>query len=455
MTRLIRESLLTCIVVVFALAGPVLASPEVPGPPQNHPVLLVGGVIHPASGPVIRGGSLLFSKGKIVAVGRDLAVPEDAIRVELDGKHVYPGLIDASTQIGLVEINAVRASVDMSETGSVNPNVKAQIAFNPDSELVPVTRSNGVLAVLTVPQGGLISGKSALMMLDGWTWEDMALKPDVGMHVNWPRISSTGGGRGGRGGSPTSGGRSPLDPLRETFDKARAYWTAQRAHESNGTAAPDFDARWEAMVPVLEGKLPIIASANGAVEIQSAVAFAREQGIRLIIQGGYEAPDCAELLKRHDVPVIVAGVNRLPRRADDPYDAAFSVPRRLHEAGVRFCISGAERTANTRNLPYHAGAAAAHGLPRDEALRSITLYPAQILGAGDRIGSLEAGKDATLIITDGDPLEIPTHVEAAYIQGRPVDLSDRQKRLWAKYGEKYRRLGLDGSPEGEEPASAQ
>jgi imidazolonepropionase-like amidohydrolase len=198
------------------------------------------------------------------------------------------------------------------------------------------------------------------------------------------------------------------------------------------------------MLPVLAGELPLIVDADDLQQLQAAVAFAEQQKLKLIIYGGYDAPLCSELLKKHAVPVIVGGVYRLPRRRSEHYDTPFSVPARLYEAGIKFCISGSGRfgASAVRNLPYHAAMAAAFGLPQEEALKAITLYPAEILGAANRVGSLQKGKDATFFIADGDPLETATQVEAAFIQGRQVDLNDRHKRLWKKYEEKYRRLGL-------------
>jgi imidazolonepropionase-like amidohydrolase len=197
------------------------------------------------------------------------------------------------------------------------------------------------------------------------------------------------------------------------------------------------------MLPVLEGELPLVVAADRVEQIQAAVAFARREDVKLILYGGYDAPHCAALLKQHRVPVIVSTVHRLPLRRGDPYDAAYTLPERLRAAGVRFSIAS-KNTSNARNLPYEAAMAIGYGLPPDEALKAITLYPAQILGVADRVGSLEVGKDATLIVTDGDVLETPTHVEAAFIQGRRVDLDNRHKRLWRKYQEKYRRLERAG-----------
>ena len=436
-----RAAVALLLLVLFA--GRAGASPEIPGASQQKPIAIVGGTIHPVSGPDIVGGTLLFEEGRIVAVGSKVAVPDGAQRVDATGKHVYPSLLDAYTAVGLVEINAVRATRDQAESGQINPNVKAQVAVNPDSEMIPVTRSNGVLLALSAPAGGLISGTSAVMQLDGWTWEDMTLRAPIGMHLEWPRMTAvnfTGADMAQK--ERDKRRRMELQKIRQAFADARAYLKAKDARGVASPAPPPADVRWEAMISVLEGRVPLIVHAERARQIQAAVAFAQRQEVKLIIYGGYDAPHCAEFLKEHNVPVIVAGVLRLPRRRSDPYDAPFTVPQRLRAAGVKFCISGSGRfgASNVRNLPYHAATAAAYGLPNEEALRAITLHAAEILGVADRVGSLEVGKDATLIVTDGDPLETPTHVLDAFIQGRRVDLSDRHKRLNAKYKEKYRRL---------------
>ncbi|MCO6456106.1 MAG: amidohydrolase family protein [Pirellulaceae bacterium] len=428
---------LTCI----GLAGgtpTASASPEIPGAPQAGPIALVGGTVHPISGPAIERGTVLFDQGRIVAVGRNVALPAGTETIDVTGKHVYPGLFDPYTHLGLVEINAVRATVDQSETGRINPNARAQVAVNPDSELIPVARSGGVLLALTAPTGGLISGTSTVLQLDGWTWEDLTLRAAAGMHVAWPRMTPVSDWWVEQSPAEQIANRDQaLDELRTAFESARAYQAARQADPSRPV-----DARWEALLPVLNRGLPLIVAADDLPQIQAAVSFAQREKVRLIILGGYDAPRCAPLLKKHDVPVIVAGVYRLPQRRDDDYDSAYTLPARLHAAGIPFCISVSGRfgASDVRNLPYHAATAAAHGLPQDEALRSITFSPAQILGVAERVGSLEPNKDATLIVTTGNPLETETRVEAAYIQGRQVDLSDRHKRLYRKYQEKYRRL---------------
>lgn len=442
--------ILASFVVMAIIAAGAVASPEVPGSPQAGPIALVGGTVHPVSGPTIEGGVVLFEGGKLVAVGRDVQIPEKAERVDVTGKHVYPGLIDANSQVGLVEVSSVRGSVDTSETGLVNPNVKAEVAVNPDSELIPVGRAGGVLTVLTVPSGGLITGQSACMLLDGWSWEDMCLKSGVGLHITWPRMRPVEAWWVEEdAGQQTEQRDRALKTIRTALDDAKAYAKAKQAHADGQGAEPEYDTRWEAMLPVLVGKVPVFIEAEDIQQIQAAIAFCEAEGLKPVIVGGYDAPQCAALLKKHDVPVIVGGVFRMAVRRNEPYDAGYSLPARLKAAGIRFCIAGelggasSGGPSNVRNLPFHAGVAAGYGLDRDEALKSITLYPAQILGVADRIGSLEAGKDATLIVTTGDPLETSTQITAAYIQGRTVDLNNRHKRLWEKYKEKYRRQGIE------------
>lgn len=419
----------TGLLATFLLPLPhCFASDEVPGALPTKPIALINAVIHTLAGPTIEDGTLVFANGRITHAGKDVKPPPDATVVDLDGRSVYPGMIEACSQIGLKEVSAVRASLDQSETGRINPNVKAHISVNPDSELIPVTRANGVLIAMVAPSGGLISGQASVMQLDGWTWEDMTLKPSIGMMVTWPL-------------PPESGESSSLTKLRELLSDAHAYKSARAA---NGTVPLQrFDPRLEALVDVIDRKMSLIARANDVRTIQSAVSFAVQQNVRLIIFGGYDAELCADLLKAHDIPVIIDSVHRNPRRRHEDYDAAYTLPARLSDAGVQFCISGYDRSStwNARNLPYHAATAAAYGLSYEDALRSVTLYPAQILGIEDRVGTLEPGKDATLIVTDGDPLETGTHVTQAWIRGRPVQLSSRHTRLYDKYSQKYRRMG--------------
>lgn len=399
------------------VSGLAFASDQIPAPPQKGPIALVGGTIHTVVGPVIERGTILFDKGKIVDVGAGVNVPSNAFKVDISGKHVYPGLIDACSRLGLVEIGAVRGTVDSAELGSINPNVRAETAINPDSERIPVTRSNGIALAAAVPSGGLISGKAAVIMLDGWTWEDMTLKAPSGMVVNW------------------TDKKEEREELEKAFREARAYRTAHEAGNKKDSQFHKADVRWEALLPVLRGELPLWIFANGARSIESAVEWADREKVKIVLVGGNEANRVTDLLKRRDIPVIVTPVLRQPGRAEAGYDEPYALAAQLQRAGVRFCIAGGDE----RNLPYHAGLAAAYGLPREEALKAVTQYAAEILGIGDRAGTLEKGKDATIIVTSGDPLEPTTIVEKLFIQGKDVDLSDKQKTLYRKYQEKYRQ----------------
>lgn len=439
---MIRNIGILLVCALCSIASALSAATSVPGGAQQRAVALVGGTLHPVSAPDVLEGTLLFSDGRIVAMGKDVEVPADAQRVDVRGKHVYPGLFDASTMIGLVEIQSVRGTVDLAEDGMINPNARAQVAVNPDSELIPVTRSNGVLLALIAPTGGTISGTSAVLQLDGWTFADMTVRSPVGMHIIWPTMTPQVDWQNPKSGREQfEASQKALTELNQAFDDARAYQKARQAHSAEQKPLR-IDARWEAMLPVFEGKLPVIVTANDVQQIKAAVAFALRQKIKLILYGGYDAPECAELLKQHQIPVIVGGSYRMPLRRDDGYDVPFTVAERLRAAGVNYCISCGNgfEVWNVRNLPYHAATAVAFGLPADEALKAITLYPAQILGVADRVGSLEVGRDATIFVSDGDPLETTTQVTAAYIQGRTVDLANRQTRLYDKYHEKYRRL---------------
>lgn len=429
---------------VFALVPAARAAVPVPGAAQARPVAIIGAALHPVSGPAIAAGTIVFAAGKIVALGSagTVPVPAEAERIDGAGLRVYPGLIDPYTALGLTEISSVRGTIDSREVGRINPGGRVELAYHPESELLPVTRSNGVLIAGVAPDGGgILPGQAAAMQLDGWTWEEATLRPAIGMVVNWPGMLLVRGEGAASDERQKETRETALRALRQAFADARAYRDGKRA-APGGRRSPSFatDVRWEAMVPVLERRVPLFVQADEILQIEAAVAFARAENVRLVLVGGYDAPEAAALLARHDVPVIVSAIHRLPRRRGDPYDAPYTVPARLAAAGVRFAIANGG-TWNERNLPYAAATAAAYGLPADQALRAITLDAARILGVEDRVGSLEVGKDATLIVTTGDPLEQPSRVVRAWIGGRAVDLNDRQKTLHEKYREKYRRLG--------------
>ena len=446
----------------FLLSGPdsTFGSDPIPGPLQNGTIAIVGATIHPVDGPIIEDGIIVFSRGRITGIGRGIPLPNNCEVIQAHGKHVYPGLIASATSLGLIEISSVRATNDQRETGDLNPNARAASSVNPDSEHIPVARANGIALAATRPGGGLISGQSVLLRLDGWSWEDLAVEPYLGLEIQWP---SQGGRRRffeqedahAHGHSHDRAGE--VDPraeetrpsrrsnsssakiakITELFDQAKLYCQSRSAdHEIFDGSAPDL--RLEALRPAIEGTCPVYIHAEGAREIRAAVEWALGAKLRPVIVGGREAPRVASFLAEYKVPVVYGPVHRLPSSRDDAYDDPFTGPAKLAAAAVDFCI-GAFDTSNVRNLPYHAATAAAYGLSPEKALESITLAPARIFGVADRYGSLARGKSATMIITDGDPLEIPTQVEAMWIDGRSVDLTSRHTQLRDKYAEKIRR----------------
>jgi imidazolonepropionase-like amidohydrolase len=426
------------VVGVLALLAAARASDTIPAPPQTKPVAIKGATIHPVSGPDIPNGTIVFENGKIIAIGADAAIPSGAEVIDANGKNVYPGLINANTVLGLVEIGAVRATVDVEEAGAINPNVRSITSVNPDSELIPVARAAGVLTALSVPEGGIISGQSAVLRLEGWTPEEMTVLSPAAMHLRWPNLTID---RRPRARKSVKDQQKEIDKaqkqIRDAFQVARAYG------QSRKNPGPDFktDLRWEALMPVFEGKLPLFVHASSLAQIQAALAWAKEMQLKIVLVDGDDAWRVAAQLKESDVPVVLGPATSLPPRRDDDYDSGWSSAAKLEQAGVRFCIASNGRGAETneRNVGYEAGLAAGYGLPKEEALKAVTLYPAQILGIADRLGSLETGKAATLIVTNGDPLDFPTQVEAAFVDGRKIDLSNRQTRLRDKYREKYRR----------------
>ncbi len=404
-----------------------------PAAGNDDSFLLRGATIHPISGPAIPDGMLLVRDGRIAEVGARIAAPRGVRVIEARGLHVYPGLIDSATQIGLAEITSVRETVDAVEIGDFNPQLRAIIAVHPASEHIPVTRANGITTVVTAPAGGVISGQAALIHLDGWTWEQMQVRSPVSMVLQFPVIQTAGTRAvAARARTPYSEAKRryerQLQQLREFFEQARRYQKAKQA------AAPGFrtDVRMEAMLPVLEGKLPLVARVVRERAIREAIAFAESQKVRLILAEARDADKVATLLKEKNIPVILGPTLALPLEEDDPYDRSYALPAVLHKAGVKFAFASFS-TSFARNLPYQAAMAVAFGLPHEEALKALTLYPAEIWGVGDLLGSIEKGKLADLIVTDGDPLETRTQVKQVFIQGRAVDLNNRHLHLYETY----------------------
>ncbi len=408
------------------------ANDIVPAEPQQQPILLQNGTLHTVTNGVQEDTDLLFIDGKISAIGSDLAAPDGAQIIDVSGKHVYPGVIALDTTIGLREIEAVRATEDAEEVGSVTPEVSGHVAYNPDSEVIPTIRYNGVSHAQIVPQGDLVMGRSSLLQLDGWTYEDAGERLNVGVHVNWPRVGLNTAWWERR--SPEEQRKANAEArknLEKTFVQAKAYYDAKLAGELQGT-----DLRWEAMLGLFDGTSTLFVHANDQRQIEEAMELTQEWGFDWVLMGARDAWRMADELAAAEVRVVFGAPFGLPSRHDEAFDQAFATPAALAEAGVNFAISYPGYW-DVRNLPFAAGNAVAYGLDREAALAAITLKPAEFLGVADRLGSLEEGKQATLVISAGDLLDpIGQQVEALFIDGRNVDLNNRHLQLYNKYKQK-------------------
>lgn len=385
----------------------------------------------------------MLDNGRIVAVGgADVVIPRGAKVVDVTGKHIYPGLIDAYSTVGLTEIGAVDVSNDITELGDFNPNVRAEVAVNAESRHIGTSRSAGVLVAFSTPEGGVISGLSSAMSLEGWTWEEMSMKGAAALNVTWPDPV----GRPRRFGGPPPGGpgagRAPapksyaeqVQAIKDFFAEARAYRDAQAAGQIVRT-----DVRYASMIPALDKAIPVVVAANSVSQINDALTWAKAEGIRLVIRGGRDAIHVADRLKAENVPVILTSTMDAPQRNYEGYDGGYNAPAQLYAAGVRFAIAGGSGGLYTYRLPWEAGVAVAFGLPEEEALKAVTINAAEFMGIADQVGSLEVGKQATLLITTGTPLNMTSDVIQAYIQGREIDMNDMQRQFFKKYLEKIRQ----------------
>jgi imidazolonepropionase-like amidohydrolase len=436
-------SILICVICV--ICGNSVSAQQIGNPPTQQGVTPPRGVfairnarIVTVSGPDIENGTVVIRDGKIEAVGATVNIPAGAQTIDGRGLSVYPGMIDAGTNMGLVEVpQGANGTVDLAEAGDLNPNAKAIIAVNPHSAHIAVTRVEGVTNTVTAPEGGLISGQAALINLLGTSSKEMAVAPTAALVINYPRV--TGGGGGGFGGfqqqpanlaETLEANAREVDRIRKMLRDAEAYGRAQDAYaKDRSLPRPDQNVVLEALVPYVRGEQPVIFRAEREAEIRGAIRFAEEMKLKPIILGGNDAWKVASLLKEKNVPVILTGVFSLPLREDDFYDTLYENPAKLQQAGVRFCISTGDAGAEVRNLPLYAGMAAAYGLSKADALKSVTLYPAQIMNVADRLGSIDVGKMANLVVTDGDLLEIRTHIRYLFIDGRPVVLTSRHTEL--------------------------
>jgi imidazolonepropionase-like amidohydrolase len=388
------------------------------------------------TGAVIERGTVLIRDGKIAEVGARVALPVNAKIIDATGLSVYPGMIDCGTQLGLTEIGSIQETRDTTELGDFNPHMRAIVAVQPHSELIPVSRANGITTAITRPSGRLVSGQAALINLDGWTWQEMTVKAPAAMAMEYPRAQ-----RGRFAAFLPAEATANLAQLRERqlaalrtkLEDAQAYAKAKEARAADRSLpARPVDHVLEALIPVVKGEMPVLMVANSERDIKGAIELADKYKLKLIISGADEAWKVTSLLKEKNIPVIIGPVTDLPGNEDDDYDLNYSHAGKLSKAGVRFAFQTAD-AAYARNLPYQAGTSAAFGLAKDEALKAVTIYPAQIFGVDKLIGSIEVGKMANLIVTDGDPLEFKTNVKHMFINGKPVDLSSRHTKLYDKF----------------------
>jgi imidazolonepropionase-like amidohydrolase len=410
------------------------ARPAAGGGPS---VAITNATIHPITQSTIQRGTILLRGSRIEALGANVTVPAGAKVIDAAGAHVYPGFINARTQMGLNEPGP-RGFEDVNEMLDLNPQLRTRIAYHSESDAIAVARANGITTVGVMAGGGTFGGEVAVMNLDGWTWEEATVKANAGITFNFPALGG-GGGRGGAGGGGRGGGGGPegqtfeeikrtrdrrLDEIARLFDQVRAY----------AKAGSDKRVDWvlEALVPVAEGRLPLVTSVNRAQDIRDAVAFAERIKVKLVISGGTDAAAVAPLLKEKNVPVIVGNILSLPASEDAFHAATYQLAGELSQAGVKVAFSTAD-AAYVRNLPYHAAMSVAWGMNRDEAIKALTVNAAEILGIADRVGSLEPGKDANLFIAKGDPLEIRTAVTHVFINGKDVGLDNKHERLYQKY----------------------
>ena len=408
-------------------------------PPPTY--VIRGAHVVTVSGADLDNATVVISGGRISAVGTNVSAPAGAQVIDAGGLWVYPGMIDLGTNMGLAEVSSVGATVDTQELGEMNPNVAAVWAINPSSSHIAVTRVEGVTSVLSMPSGGTISGQAAFINLAGSSPREMAVVPAAALVIDFPRVGGGGGfaaflqAQQGITQDAVTARDRRVEEMRRMFRDAEAYGRAQDAYarDPKSVPRPVTDLKLAALVPYARGERPVIFRAERERDIRGAVRFAEEMKLRPVIIGGSESGRAAQFLKEHNVPVIIDSVLNLPLREDDPYDSLFENASKLQAAGVPFCISTGDSGAHVRDLPFNAGMAAAYGLPKTEALKSVTLYPAQILGVADRVGSVEQGKIANLVVTDGDILEPRTHVRHLFINGRQIPLTSRHTMLYDQF----------------------
>lgn len=407
-----------------------------PALPQSQAIALVNGTIHVGNGQVVENGSVMFDKGKITYVGRLADVTPGVRTIDVNGKHVYPGLISSNSDLGLREVaSGSRSTNDFSELGEMNPSVRAIVAYNTDSKITNTLRSNGILLSQVAPRGGLISGTSSVVQLDAWNWEDAVYKMDGGIHFNMPNLINRPNPF-----PPSIGTHQPGDAIKaslERIENVKNFFQSARSYIQERTPRAR-NLKYEAVKGLFDKTQKFYVHCDVVKEMLVAIDFAKEFGFDVVIIGGSDSWMIPELLKENNVALIISQVHRLPTTSDDDVDLPFKIPAILQKAGVLYAINDDDGQTRGRNLMFLAGTAVTYGLSKEEALSAITLNAAKILGISDRTGSLEVGKDANIVVSEGDILDMKSSaITHAYIQGRTIDLNDKHKQLYQRYKFKY------------------
>ncbi len=418
--------------ITFSLPGVILSQTPVPAEVQSQPIVIKGATAHLGTGNIIENSIIAFDQGKItlVADASNTEEPSGHRLIDASGKHIYPGFILANSQIGLTEVAAIRAMTDFRETGQINPNIRSVISYNTDTELVPALRFNGILIAESAPTGGLISGTSSVMEMDGWNWEDACHTMDIGIHLNWPQRTK----RDFDFNTFTVNETPNKDYQKQVDALTKHFLDAKVAKEENV-----HNLKLRALEELFTGNKILFIHAAGAKEIIEGIRFAQSQGVQKIrLIAGTSASYVSEFLAEHQIPVILPPTHTLPSRPDQDIDLPYRLPFLLSEQGVQVSLAHQGSQGNARNLPFYAGTAVAYGMDKEKALQMITLHPATALGVADRLGSLTIGKDATLFISNGDALDVRGNVLThAFIQGREIDLFGKQQQLFQRYSNKY------------------
>lgn len=431
----------TILALSFAL-GLVQAQEVVyPAKPYTGKLFITNGTVHVGNGDVVENATVEINNGKIVRVLTSAANTSGAKVVDAKGKHVYPGLILPVTDVGLREIsNGVRASNDFSEIGDYNPNIRSIVAYNTDSRVINVLRANGILLAGIAPAGGIISGSSTVVQFDAWNWEDAAYKMDNGIHVRMPSFINRFGRRGGGFPGFPGAAAQPADPARaalERVEEIKSFFRQARAYNQEATHST-VNLKLEAVKGLFDKKQKLFVHGDQVKQMLVAIDFAKEFDFDVVIVGGSESFQIADLLKANNISVVLGEQHALPSSEDDDVDQPYKTPAALQKAGVLFALNDTHGESRYRNVSYNAGTSATYGLTKEQALQAITLNAAKILGVDDRTGSIEAGKDANIVISDGDLLDMKSsNVIHAFIQGREISLDNKQKELYERYKFKY------------------